>query len=144
MHPQFSIGRNRVEHKNADVERPLFNSVIGWLGLVWGYADRACGVESERFHLHAPLHERRRSAPRGGVRLMDLFGDFFTNGDQNRVRDVNVAANTMGPYTEVIVPNIRRDELPELFVVTRIGERRGQSSAFVSGMTIDLFVYAAR
>ncbi len=51
---------------------------------------------------------------------MDLFGDFFADGDQNRIRDVNVTTNTMGPHTEVIVLNIRRHELPDLFIVTLI------------------------
>ena len=57
---------------------------------------------------------------------MGRFGDFFTDGDENRVGEVNLTTNTMGPYPEVIVPNIRRHELPDLFVVTRIGERRSQ------------------
>ncbi len=40
VHPQFNIGRNIVEHKNADVERPLLNSVIDRFASHGGYPDR--------------------------------------------------------------------------------------------------------
>ena len=38
MHPQFNIGRNIVEHQNADVERPLLNLVIDRYESCGGYS----------------------------------------------------------------------------------------------------------